>query len=208
MRLRIPFNSKFSLLIGIELEKRELVSMSGISDKILAIQKANELYNQLFDEGSAILLDEYATNLDKVLSYLKLEAYEVDIEKVFENQPELIRGREISGFLLRDSSENTIFVEKNQSVYRKRFTIAHEIGHYVLEHLQSDTLNIAFRDDLSATGIDFEERAANAFAAELLMPSALVEYVYEQTRSTVRTAAAFAVSESAIKYRLKNLGVI
>lgn len=208
MKMRIPLNNKFNILIGIYLEKRGLVSMPGISDKQVAIQKAKDLYNQLFDEGSAILFDEYATNLDRVLEYLKLEAYEVDITKVFENQPELITGREISGFLLKDGHENTIFIDKNQSIYRKRFTIAHEIGHYVMDHLQSENLSIAFRDDLSATGVDCEERAANAFAAELLMPSGLVEFVYEQTGSIIKTAATFAVSSSAIKFRLKNLGVI
>lgn len=208
MKLRIPLNNKLNLLIGIDFEKRGLVSMPLISDKEVAIQKAKDLYNQLFDEGSAILFDEYATNLDKVLNYLKLEAYEVDIQEVFKDQPELISGKEISGFLLRDGDENTIFIDKTQSYYRKRFTIAHEIGHYVLDHLQSENLSIAFRDDLSATGRDYKERAANAFAAELLMPAGLVEYVYEQTGSLIKTAATFGVSSSAIKYRLINLEVI
>lgn len=52
---------------------------------------------------------------------------------------------------------------------RRRFTIAHEIGHYVLEH--ESTVCLSSDLQLWNPSIIAEERAANRFAAELLLPA-------------------------------------
>src|SRR3954470_4270018 len=57
---------------------------------------------------------------------------------------------------------------------RKRFTIAHEMGHLVLHQLDQVHVDKQFlvklRDDISSQAIDPHEIEANAFAAALLMP--------------------------------------
>jgi Zn-dependent peptidase ImmA (M78 family) len=71
------------------------------------------------------------------------------------------------------------FINKNQSQVRQRFSIAHELGHLLLHassgsqleasiHLDKHTF---YRNPLSSKGIDEQEKEANRFAAELLMPS-------------------------------------
>ena len=88
---------------------------------------------------------------------------------------------------------------------RRRFTIAHEIGHYVLGHGNS------FRDPVShfsRTSYDYKEAQANRFAAELLMPEIAVNFVIRKRGVTKlrKLAEIFDVSQVAMDYRLQNLG--
>ncbi|WP_052959708.1 ImmA/IrrE family metallo-endopeptidase [Pseudomonas lundensis] len=55
---------------------------------------------------------------------------------------------------------------------------------------------------------DPDEIAANAFAANLLMPEDLVRDLYGSARNVQDLAEAFGVSSVAMTYRLKNLGMI
>ncbi len=207
MKLRLLINKIVKLLININFEKRELVIMTKIVNKQEAIKKAREVYNQLFDEDSAILFDEYATDLNRVLKHFELKAYMVDMQENFSHIPEF-SAADVSGFLLKTGKDSKIYVDKNQAPYRRRFSIAHEIGHFALNHLETKELDILFRDDLSSNGSCPEEIAANAFAAELLMPENLIKYIYNENNSVLKTAIAFAVSEQAVRFRLKNLGVL
>lgn len=61
---------------------------------------------------------------------------------------------------------------------RQRFTIAHEIGHFLL-HTEAlhvdDGFGIRFRDDTSSQATDDAEIEANQFASHLLMPASFLE---------------------------------
>ncbi|MFM0569128.1 ImmA/IrrE family metallo-endopeptidase [Paraburkholderia caledonica] len=94
---------------------------------------------------------------------------------------------------------------------RQRFTIAHEIGHIALGHLNGATT--LFRDPPSnfSTGAGKpDETAANAFAADLLMPERVLRYVIHDrgVQDIARLANLFAVSQVAMRYRLMNLGLL
>ncbi len=88
---------------------------------------------------------------------------------------------------------------------RRRFTIAHEIGHFVLhpERCRPERgggVNEAGR---------MEEREADTFAAELLMPEHLVrDAVREQGLDVARLADRFEVSRKAMQTRLRGLGLM
>lgn len=89
----------------------------------------------------------------------------------------------LSGFLLRDLSRHkaVIGINSNHHVNRQRFTIAHELGHFFLhegEKMHVDRLVDVrgfqvrnLRNKESSKGISVEEKEANLFAAELLMPA-------------------------------------
>jgi Zn-dependent peptidase ImmA (M78 family) len=101
-----------------------------------------------------------------------------------------------------------IYVNAQESEARQRFTIAHELGHYFCGHSDSCREDPAF--NLSpAVGL-YEERQANEFAANLLMPKIALEYlIYEKKEFNIENLAAiFEVSPLAIHFRLKNLGFI
>lgn len=94
---------------------------------------------------------------------------------------------------------------------RQRFTVAHELGHYIKGHL--DGSNRLFRDtreNFSTRAHDWRETEANAVAAEILMPkSTIEELVYEKgITSPAELARLMDVSEIAMAYRLKNLGMV
>jgi Zn-dependent peptidase ImmA (M78 family) len=81
---------------------------------------------------------------------------------------------DISGVLDTREERPIVLIQKSHDKKRKRFSLAHELGHYVLKssprgvHLDRQTY---FRSNLSSAGTDLEEKKANRFAAELLMPS-------------------------------------
>ena len=115
----------------------------------------------------------------------------------------------ISGVLLRKKTGAVIVINDDDYDVRQRFSIAHEIGHLVLH---DDDVHIDYRDARAATGAEPREVEANAFAAELLMPSALL-----RTEGTVRAgdddviqklAKKYDVSAAAMSWRLTNLGLL
>ncbi len=137
---------------------------------------------------------------------IKLEALELDDD--------------VAGFLLlKDNNEVNIGYNKNHAPHRIRFTVAHEVAHYVLHAKNSKIFvdkeeKVLFRDGNSSTGEFFREREANAFAAALLMPEKLLLTEIEKHKNETKEkfisslAKAFKVSEQAITIRLTNLGLI
>jgi predicted transcriptional regulator len=87
---------------------------------------------------------------------------------------------------------------------RRRFTIAHEIGHFVLHpHRLAPQRGGAVNAAWQA-----QEREADQFAAELLMPEDLVrEAVLLHGPDAERIADRFEVSRQAMQTRLKRLGL-
>ncbi len=90
---------------------------------------------------------------------------------------------------------------------RKRFTLAHELGHYALNH--PDALR-DYPSVFSTTAGDPLERAANHFAASLLMPADALTKVFQsgEAANLDQLSVMFGVSKVAMTYRLQHLGLI
>lgn len=139
---------------------------------------------------------------------------------------------DISGLLVIRNGKATIGVNKLEGTtddVRTRFTIAHEIGHFVLGHEKEgkemfvDRANQQFsmfmRSEESTKGTNPQEIQANAFAAALLMPEPFVRAelhrMIDEGQSTdlsgnddkfvEKLALKFKVSQMAMTYRLGNL---
>jgi len=101
----------------------------------------------------------------------------------------------------------TIRVNRHDSTQRQRFTIAHEISHYLLH---KDEIGDGITDDvLYRSGIsDSREAQANRLAADIVMPEALVSPWIDRARALGveeipgYLAEQFEVSEGAMKIRL------
>jgi Zn-dependent peptidase ImmA (M78 family) len=111
----------------------------------------------------------------------------------------------LSGMYRLEVGGPTIRFNAAEPILRQRFTIAHELGHYVLGHGDE------FRDptrNFNTDQFNPKESAANQFAAHLLMPEeAIASFIEKRGISDLRTLAArFQVSEVAMKIRLKSLG--
>jgi Zn-dependent peptidase ImmA (M78 family) len=129
----------------------------------------------------------------------------------------------ISGMLYRDGRQVIIGVNERDAPVRQRFTIAHELGHLklhrgrpmILDHKVQDDIRVDLRDTTQPS--THEEVQANAFAAELLMPQAMVVDAIAKAPKRARRSEdalashlrrTFDVSRDAIVYRLINLGLI
>ena len=102
-----------------------------------------------------------------------------------------------------------IYVSSITSGLRDRFTIAHEIGHYILHYIyarsQGDEL-----ENMYATryGNTREEWEANWFAAAFLMPEDDFRERYNRLNGRLASVAAeLCVSEKAAQVRADVLGL-
>ncbi|MFN0165560.1 MAG: ImmA/IrrE family metallo-endopeptidase [Bryobacteraceae bacterium] len=117
----------------------------------------------------------------------------------------------VSGKLLRDrrhggASGYSILVNSAEPYARKRFTVAHEIAHFLL-HLDrvgdGVTEDAWFRSSFPLA----EEREANRLAAELLMPPGQIErLVREGVTDCDELADKFHVSGPAMRIQLGQRG--
>jgi len=136
-----------------------------------------------------------------IANYLGIEVYEINFT--------LDDGKNVSGIVAIEEGQPVIYVEAGEANVRKRFTIAHEIGHVVLGHLTNKENNELIDDEvrLRSSVWNVEERQANAFAAQLLMPASLIRGAVNRGLASVEELAEmFEVSEQAMMYRLRNLG--
>lgn len=146
----------------------------------------------------------------------------VDVEQIAEDE-----GIDVVLHVLDDNTSGLIVKSKDGRVTigvnadhhpnRRRFTVAHELGHFFL-HNGGERMFVDKRDHRASLGIDKREIEANRFAAALLMPEELVrECLAEEGVGFIdafdeeglrRLAARFQVSQQAITLRLKVLGLL
>ena len=86
-------------------------------------------------------------------------------------------GDKVSGMLVVDGDQGAIGYNSAHARVRQRFTIAHELAHYVLHARRSGKAQLFIdnqvtyrRDDQSSAGVNPEEIEANQLGAALLMP--------------------------------------
>ena len=157
----------------------------------------------------------------KILKDLNIaKAENIEIDKIAESLGIDVKGEEldddISGLFVMKNGKPFIRFNNSEGQKRRRFTIAHELGHYVL-HREGTPLFVdkknektLYRNSTSSSGEVKREREANAFAASLLMPEA---FISDEMRNIplgknpiTHLANVFNVSEQAMSFRLSNLG--
>lgn len=138
----------------------------------------------------------------KIARSLGIDVFDHDLEQ------------DVYAVLVKEQGQDpVILLNSKDSPNRKRFSCAHELGHFVrrsdeklAELKQYDEYE--YRDErgiISQTGDDPEERYANSFAAALLMPRSEVRRLQEMRLSPVEMALEFDVSTEAMQLRLLNL---
>jgi Zn-dependent peptidase ImmA (M78 family) len=111
----------------------------------------------------------------------------------------------VSGVLIKDPVYTLLVVNENDPETRRRFTIAHELGHLVLEH---EGRRFAEPSNENPP----QERAANRFAGALLMREDWLRAAWDDYRDNPDhrpeiIAEIFDVSAEALRVRLKELGI-
>ncbi len=125
-------------------------------------------------------------------------------------------GEGMSGVLIIEQGEATIGYNKNEHRVRNRFTIAHELGHFML-HKEKDLFvdkdfKIMFRTIPSNDVNEIHEKEANEFAASILMPEDLLrreidllDLDYTDENAVKILAKKFDVSPISMSIRISKI---
>jgi hypothetical protein len=124
-------------------------------------------------------------NARAVAAQLQLDVNEFDV-KGFDGALVRAKGTPFAAIIVRDSIREP---------GRKNFTVAHEIGHFVLPgHDKADLVCTSTEvGNWSDSAKEFE-REANEFAAELLMPEAVVRQIIERSEPSLELIEKIASS--------------
>lgn len=120
----------------------------------------------------------------------------------------------VSGAIQNKNGEWSIFINYTDSPRRKRFTVAHELGHFLSYKYEGKSRN-GIQDNSphkdyaiwNRGGANTEmELEANEIAGRLLMPEGDIKRYIDQNKTIEEMAELFNVSEAAVLVRLNNLG--
>lgn len=115
-------------------------------------------------------------------------------------------GENVYGMIEGGASGATIYVDRESALNRRRFTIAHEIGHMVSYKDEAGVPEyVDVRDDEGRGNA--EEIYANEFAGELLMPEERMKALLARGDDNFDIANSLNVSVAAVSYRRRLLGV-
>lgn len=149
-------------------------------------QKANEL---LAEVG---ILGEIPVPVEKIVEYLGFECY------LFKPNANTI---DIAGAVNHQNKK--IFINESDPPKRQIFTVAHEIGHILLQSDQEDHI-----DYRRYNVTDKKESEANYFAGCLLMPENIFSYQWKLLNSDInKLSELFGVSTTAVAVRANILGL-
>lgn len=133
-------------------------------------------------------------SLQRVIEYLQA-THDLDVKKIN-------IGNKVSGLLVVckeiDSEYATIGFNGNQPWCRRRFTIAHEIGHLLLGHTCTNK-----QDDGT-----HNEREANLFAGELLVPTGFIKKDFGNSPDLQVLSKLYRVSEHMLTIRLMDVRLV
>lgn len=173
-----------------------------------AIGKKNHIYN-IKEEPS--LLNGVHNILEEAKQKKYIVGNQVNIEEIIKQQyPQILLefrplDSEISGELIKNKDAWHMIINSNHSKTRQRFTMGHELGHYVYHRRETlqfvDTL--FYRQNELKSSIEY---MADEFAALLLMPEELIKSCLSKGINNVGLlASTFGVSNEAMTYRLQQL---
>lgn len=122
--------------------------------------------------------------------------------------PATFKDDSIAGLLKFENGQVNIYVNEYQSVNRQRFTIAHEIGHFILhkDFIKGQKINAFYRKDFDNFSDPIEQQTI--YLHKFINARKVIKNLWETYKSTSYIANILKVSEQAVNIRLITLGVI
>jgi transcriptional regulator with XRE-family HTH domain len=187
-----------------ELERLGSEELAQAVDAILGETELDEIPDRKFRVGAR----QPAHAANELLEAASVTEPPVPVEELIGGCGVLLHRKELpdalSGLLVEMAQGALIAVNDRHARTRQRFTLCHELGHHLLGHTERFHLNLTE----GAPAQDYRlERAANEFAADVLMPRKLLAEVGAANIPTHELAELFDVSEVAMGYRVLNLGI-
>lgn len=161
--------------------------------------------------GARDIVDTALSLVNEIVPSVVLRRAPIDVNRIARyfdvKDIEPKYGLRSSGFVTRNGGHFLIGYDARHSYARRRFTIAHEIGHIAFSFLRPWSIEESWNraSDTSSQ----EERDANAFAARLLMPDDLIRAELLTNGSSWasfrRIREHFAVSSEALAIRFTEI---
>lgn len=101
-----------------------------------------------------------------------------------------------SGEIRIINNEVYMFVDASQSIGRQRFTVMHELGHYLLGHLGNTLLSQSYSNIRPE-----EEQAADRFATDMLMPACVLWGLNIHTPNDIANLCNVSMQAAQIRAR-------
>ena len=111
----------------------------------------------------------------------------------------------LHGMLFRETKR--IGINSKDHPNRQRFSLAHELGHFFLNHFH-DRLDVNPGIEHIDEEKDARDQEANVFAAELLMPHDLLQNDFRRLRDVKKLVSLYLVSEEAMWRRVLRLKLV
>lgn len=133
-----------------------------------------EHYKKARDMSWKALLDSdtnsLPVNLWKIAEHFNLNIHSYSKSSVIQLfREDVLQG---DGFIVCIGNQKQIFInDKIDHRPRRRFTVAHELGHGILNH---DISNVHYRNNENDSQTDMQELEANVFARDILMPATVL----------------------------------
>lgn len=133
-----------------------------------------EHYKQARDMSWKVLLEcgitELPINLGNIADFYNIKVIlysDTNLTQLF--QKDVLSG---DGFIANNNNEKQIYInDKINNRNSRRFTLAHELGHGILNH---DIGIIHYRNSEIDSQTDMQELEANVFARDILMPATVL----------------------------------
>lgn len=169
------------------------------------MDKDNFTTQQIAEKVAQVLKENYFGNEPPVDIYKLLDNYGITVHP--RKFPD--KHANVCGFVVFLDGEETspVFVlNVDNSDERKKFTLAHEFGHWILHKdklVKDPSLGVLYKNPIGDRDLDQVEKEANQFAAQLLVPGAMLQAEHETTSEHSKDLAKeFGVGEDIIRYRL------
>lgn len=159
---------------------------------------------------SKVAISKLAESVATDLGYLRHKNIRKTIDEIggdVEVVDYWLQSNQAGSLKVQGESDFRIYVPAHTTIERDNFTIAHELGHYVLHYLYFD-LHQKKGQIFEATryGSGREEWEANWFAASFLMPDRIFKAAFKSTAGHIDSLARkFKVSTAAAWVRAQSL---
>lgn len=140
-------------------------------------------------------IDRLPVDLWKIAEHYKLQVHTYSKSGICQLlREDVLKG---DGFIVKIGEEKHIFInDKVNNRNRRRFTLAHEIGHAILDH---DIGEIHYRHSEYDNQTDLDELQANIFARDILMPATVLAALDIHTTESIMEACAVSRHSAAVR---------
>ncbi|MBF0715349.1 ImmA/IrrE family metallo-endopeptidase [Gemelliphila palaticanis] len=165
------------------------------------------------------LIPEFS--LENIINDIEKAVESKGIEVMYSEMKNIATDNKVSGYVHVVNGLPEIVVNGYEPEYRRRFTIAHELGHIFLhwgwlpgEKIEEDLVEITYRKEIYTSSQQERETQANKFAIEFLAPQKEVMKLldnlsdYSNELKILLVSSFFRISKEATKHLLKDLDAI